>query len=76
MVRSMRRLFFVKPNLTEAQWDVMLHGRERAFTRRNEAMQFVLTRERNLLQPRFRGEVHRSPTWRASKFRPRGDGLD
>ena len=49
MVRSMRRLFFVKPNLTEAQWEVMLHGRERAFTRRNEAMQFVLTRERGLL---------------------------
>lgn len=73
-VRAMRRVFLIKPNLTEAQWKVVLTPSKQK--RPGSVLQFVITRQSGLLNPVLGGQYRRSDAWIASRYVPPEHGLD
>mmetsp|Transcript_22197 Transcript_22197/g.56873 ORF Transcript_22197/g.56873 Transcript_22197/m.56873 type:complete len:113 (-) Transcript_22197:26-364(-) len=77
-VRAMRHLFRVRDGLNSTEWRTVLDPIRRAWPH------FMLTQERELLEPSFgeavrRGRKVASPEWNDGgnfRFQPREDGMD
>ena len=73
--RAMRHTWRIRPNLTEQQWSVELNLKGLQ-AKPGSALQFVLTRHSNILDPVHGGQLRRSSAWKASHYIPPDDGID